>query len=123
MVALIEHPDYIIKIKLKLLGLNEESIGEPDSYLRGKSVGLSLQTAWDAGSSAHCNMFKKLARMSLNIWINVKLTSMTLINVSKSKKVGAPIKNDNKPKTDATLELVLGILLTTNLLSTLYVGL
>ena len=68
-------------------------------------------------------MFKKLARMSLNIWSNVKLTSMTLINVSKSKKVGAPIKNDNKPKTDTTLELVLGIILTTNLLSALYVGL
>ena len=53
----------------------------------------------------------------------MKLTSTALINVSKSKKVGVPIKNDNIPKTDATLELVLGILLTTDFLSTLYVGL
>ena len=37
----------------------------------------------------------------------MKLTSMTLINISMSKKAGAPIKNDNRLKKDATLQLVL----------------
>ena len=37
----------------------------------------------------------------------MKLTSMTLINISMSKKAGAPIKNDNWHKMDATPEVVL----------------